>query len=419
VSIFQASISHTSMMIKIMEAHTAQAAIISSYMEERLAAYLDALKELCAIECPSGFALGVNSACSWVEDWSRARGWDIQRYDDPTAGASLIVSLTGTGKRGRNVLLAAHLDTVYPVGIAAARPMDLQGDVLRAPGIADNKSGLLSGLYAMAALEDLGLLGPSGTISLICGADEETDMRTSLSLFEKLAPRHDIALVLEAARENGDIVAARKTSAHYVLEVEGREAHAGVEPQRGANAILAIARCIVQLQALNEMRPGVTVNVGVVHGGTLSNVVPGFARAEVDVRAVQVADLEPVSAAIRQIVAEPNVPGTSVRLQGGWKAPPMPRTPEIAALVAVAQSCASELGFELEAASTGGISYANYLAGFGLPVLDGLGPIGGLDHSPSEYILGSSIVPRTALLALLLLRLDEVREDQMRARSKH
>jgi glutamate carboxypeptidase len=392
------------MMVTMTTARTTLAARISSYVEERLSVYLDALGQLCAIECPSGFALGVDRACGWVEDWSRARGWNVRRYDDREAGASLVISLNGAAERGRNVLLAAHLDTVYPVGTATARPMTVQADELRAPGVADNKSGLLSGLYAMAALEDLGLMGSIGAITLVCGADEETDMRTSLALFEELAPRHDLALVLEAARENGDIVQARKTSAHYVLEVEGREAHAGVEPHRGANAILAMAHCIVKLQALNELRPGVTVNVGVARGGTLSNVVPGYARAEVDVRAVEVADLEPVTAAIRQIVAEPNVPGTSVRLHGGWKAPPMPCTPEIAAMVAVAQLCASELGFALRAASTGGISYANYLAGLGLPVLDGLGPIGGRDHSPAEYILTSSIIPRTALLALLMLR---------------
>ena len=210
--------------------------------------------------------------------------------------------------------------------------------------------------------------------------------------------------MLEAGRENGDIVDARKTSAHYVLEIEGREAHAGVEPQRGANAILSMAHRIVRLQGLNEMRPGVTVNVGVVQGGTLPNVVPGHARAEIDVRAVATADLEPVTDAIQEIVDSVVVPHTRATLHGGWKAPPMPCTPGIAALVAIARSCAEELGFDLEAASTGGISYANYLAGLGLPVLDGLGPVGGLDHSPSEYILCSSIVPRTALLALLMLR---------------
>jgi glutamate carboxypeptidase len=383
---------------------TTEAEAISSYLEKRLAPYLDSLSHLCSMECPSAFKPGVDAACTWVEDWAAGRGWSVQRYRDAVAGDSLAITVSAAAGGGLNFLLAAHLDTVYPVGIAAARPMVVDEDQLRAPGVADNKSGLLSGLYAMAALEDLGLLTRVGTITLLCGADEETDMRTSLSLFKDIAPRYDVALVLEAGRENGDIVEARKTSAFYELVVEGREAHAGVEPHRGANAILSMALRIVQLQALNGMRPGVTVNVGVVEGGTMSNVVPGYARAEIDVRAMEVADLEPVANAIKQIADSSDVPHTRGALRGGWKAPPMTRTPETGILVEVARGCAEELGFHLAAAATGGISYANYLAGLGLPVLDGLGPVGGLDHSPAEYIVTSSIVPRTALLALLMLR---------------
>jgi glutamate carboxypeptidase len=396
------------MMVTMTTPRTTEAEAVSSWVEHRLATYVESLRELCSIECPSGFKAGVDSACQWVHDWAVHRGWKVDRFPDSQAGDSLSVSLHGGAVRGTKFLLAAHLDTVYPIGTAAARPMVQLDDRLLAPGVADNKSGLLSGLFAMAALEDLGLLASMGTITLFCGADEESDMRTSLPAFSELAPRHDVGLVLEAGRENGDIVEARKTSAHYVLEIEGREAHAGVEPHRGANAILSMANRIVRLQALNEMRPGVTVNVGVVRGGTMPNVVPGYARAEIDVRAIASSDLEPVAEAIQEIVDAADIPHTRATLHGGWKAPPMPSTSEIAALVAVARSCAAELGFELEAASTGGISYANYLAGLGMPVLDGLGPIGGLDHSPSEFILRSSIVPRTALLALLMLRQPEV-----------
>lgn len=392
------------MMVTMTTPKTAEARIISSWLDERLARYVESLRELCSIECPSGFKTGVDSACQWVQVWASQRGWHVERYPDAQAGDSLSVSLHGGADRGTNFLLAAHLDTVYPVGTAAARPMVQYEDRLLAPGVADNKSGLLSGLFAMAALEDLGLLGAVESITLFCGADEESDMRTSLAIFADLAPHHDVALVLEAGRENGDIVQARKTSAHYVLEIEGREAHAGVEPQRGANAILSMAHRIIRLQALNEMRPGVTVNVGVVRGGTMPNVVPGHARAEIDVRAVATADLKPVTEAIHEIVDSVDVPHTKATLHGGWKAPPMPCTPEITDLVDVARSCAEELGFDLNGASTGGISYANYLAGLGLRVLDGLGPVGGLDHSPSEYISYSSIIPRTALLALLMLR---------------
>jgi glutamate carboxypeptidase len=282
--------------------------------------------------------------------------------------------------------------------------MRQDGDRIVGPGTADNKSGLLSALYAMEALRELDLIGPFGTLTLVCGSDEEAGMRSSLALFREIAPAYHAALVLEAARENGDIVGARKGLGQFVFEVVGREAHAGVEPHRGANALLALAHQVIDLQGLNGMRPGVTVNVGVAQGGTLSNVVPGNARAVVDVRIAQSADAAPVSEALTAIADREKVPGTRTTVSGGWHAPSMALTPEIAWLAELARDCARELGFDVRDAATGGISYANQLAAMGLPVLDGLGPIGGLDHSPGEYILRSSIVPRTALIALLALR---------------
>jgi glutamate carboxypeptidase len=311
------------------------------------------------------------------------------------------------GQGHTRVLLAAHLDTVYPVGVAAERPLRIEGDTLLGPGSADNKSGLLSALYAMAALEDLGLLGPIGAITLLCGGDEETDMRTSLAVMHELAPQYDIALVLEAGRENGDIVGARKGGGNFVLQTHGRAAHAGVEPEKGAHAVLALAHHIVALQALNGLRDGVTVNVGVIAGGSVPNAVPDHAQAVIDTRAVRPEDIDPLIDALRAEAARTIVPDVRAELHGGWGAPPMAYTPAIAALAQLTDACAQELGFRVDAAKTGGVSYANYLADMGLPVLDGLAPVGGLDHSPREYILVSSIVPRTALLALLVLRRGE------------
>jgi glutamate carboxypeptidase len=378
----------------------AVAAQLLATLEQRLPQYLADLRELCAIECPTESKAGVDEAAAWVRRWAERRSWQWTTFPDDVVGDSLRVSVHGGGQL--DVMLVAHLDTVYPVGVAAERPMRIEGDVLQAPGSCDNKSGLLSALYAAAALEDLGLLGTLGTLSIICGSDEETDMRASLAVLRELAPSHDIAFVLEAARENGDIVSARKGGGHFSLQTQGRAAHAGVEPQRGANAILALAHQIVALQALNGMAEGMTLNVGVVEGGTRSNVVPDQARAEIDVRVVRPEDRAPVQAALEQVAANPVVPGVTATLSGGWGAAPMPRTPQIAALAELTKRCARVLGFELNEAATGGVSYANALAGLGLPVLDGLGPVGGLDHSPREYILVSSIVPRTALLALLL-----------------
>lgn len=383
---------------------SAEARALSAYLETHEAAYIDELRQLCAIECPTAAKTGVDEAGAWVRRWVAARGWELRNFPDARVGDGLTATMRGGTPDGLRVLLAAHLDTVYPIGVAAARPMRREGDRLIGPGSADNKSGLLSGLYAMAALEQCDLLGPFDSITLLCGGDEEDDMRASLAMLHALAPSCDLALVLEAGRENGDIVGARKGNGQFVLDVQGKSAHAGVEPHRGANAILALAQQIIALHLLNGMRPGVSLNVGVIQGGTVSNAVADHAQATIDVRVTQPEDMAPVGAAIERIANTPYVPGTTATLAGGWLFPPMARTAQIAALAELASASAVELGFRLNDAATGGVSYANALAALGLPVLDGLGPIGGLDHSPDEYILAASIVPRTALLALLMLR---------------
>lgn len=377
---------------------------LTAYLEGRLPAYLEELTALSAIECPTSHKPGVDQAGAWVTDWATQRGWEVTTWPDASAGDTQAITLRGDAPEGPAAMLVAHLDTVYPVGTAASRPARPAGDRLIGPGTADNKSGLLSGLYALAALEDLGLLSSFGRVTLVCGGDEETDMRVSGVVLRELAPVMDLALVLEAGRENGDIVGARKGSGAFRIEVAGKAAHAGVEPHKGANAVVALARHIDALHELNGMRPGMTLNVGVVAGGTVSNVVPDHAEARIDVRVVAAADTEPVRRALQEVVATERLPGTRAALHGDFKLPPLARTPAIDAVARLASECANELGFDVTAAATGGGSYANVLAGLGLTVLDGLGPIGGLDHSPDEYIEVSSIVPRTALLALLLHR---------------
>ena len=380
---------------------------ISHYLSEQLSTYLEELQQLCTIECPTHHKPGVDEAGAWVHQWAIKRGWEIQTWPDSTMGDSLAVSISGGNDRGPHILIAAHLDTVYPVGTAAERPLRYEGDYLIGPGTADNKSGLLSGLYAMAALEDLDRLNVFGRICLVCGSDEEAGMRVSTAVLRELAPDYDIALVVEPGRENGDIVSARKGGGRFNLEVFGKAAHAGVEPHKGASAILALAQQISALHLLNGMRPSMTLNVGVVQGGTTRNAVPDYARAEIDVRVLHPDDQEPATKAIEQIAQTTYVAGTTATLDGGIQLAPMARTPQIEAMATHARNCAEELDFTIKDALTGGVSYANILASFGLPVLDGLGPIGGLNHSPGEYIEVSSIVPRTALLALLMMRLAE------------
>ncbi len=374
---------------------------LTAWFTPRLETFITELSALCAIECPSDSKAGVDEAGAWVRRWVATRGWEIQTFPDAQAGDNLVCNLYGSGTL--RVMLVAHLDTVYPLGVAATRPLRREQGKLIGPGSADNKSGLLAGLYAMEALATLDS-ACFATLSLVCGSDEETDARSSGTLLNRLAPGYDLALVLEAARENGDIVSARKGNGLFTLDVHGRAAHAGVEPERGASAVLALAHQIIAIQALNGRWPGVTLNVGVISGGSVTNAVPDTASAQVDLRIVAPGQAAEVEAAIRAITDQGYVAGTHTTLSVDWGFPPMDRTPAIARLASLAQRCAHDLGFEVAEAATGGVSYANLLAGAGLPVLDGLGPVGGNDHSPAEYIDEAAIVPRTALLALLIAR---------------
>lgn len=378
---------------------------LTTYLEPLLPRYLDELTQLCAMECPTTHKPGVDEAGAWVRGWAAAHDWPVRVFPDESVGDGLAVTVRGGSANGPRILLAAHLDTVYPLGTAATHTARHDDGRFYAPGAGDNKSGLLSALYALAALEDLELLDGINRITLACGGDEEAGMRASTEMLQALAPEHSVAFVLEAGRESGNVVSARKGIGQWRLEVSGRAAHAGVEPHKGANAIVALAQQTLALHLLNGMRPGVTVNVGVISGGTVANVVPAHAHARVDVRVARSDDMKLVAAAIEHIAATTYVPGTSTTMHGGWHLPPMQRTPDIAALADQARDCAEELGFTLADSSTGGVSYANLLAGEGLPVLDGMGPCAANAHNAeTESVLISSIVPRTALLALLMLR---------------
>jgi glutamate carboxypeptidase len=217
-------------------------------------------------------------------------------------------------------------------------------------------------------------------------------------------------LVLEGARPNGDIVSARKGIGQYFLEVTGKAAHAGAEPERGVSAILELAHKTIALHGLNGMRPGINVNVGVVEGGIRPNVIAEQARAEIDMRVVTRADIAPVEQALREIAARATVAGTHATLSGNIQNPPMEKTRATAFLAELAQRAARRVGFEVRDAMSGGGSDGNFCAEAGTPVLDGLGPVGGADHSPDEYLEVDSIVPRTTMLVELVQLIARERE---------
>jgi len=221
----------------------------------------------------------------------------------------------------------------------------------------------------------------------------------------------DVALVLESARMNGDIVIARKGGSVYRFDVRGRQAHAGVEIEKGVNAILELARCIQELSAMNGRKPGTTINVGVVGGGTVPNVVPDQAWAEADVRFTTAAEGLALDRDIRRLASRPTIPGARIEVTGGVEKNPMEKTAASAYLVELACGVGEQLGLNFRDVQTGGTSDGNYTSEAGIPTLDGLGPIGGRDHSPDEYVDMDSIVSRTALLAGLIAEIAAHRNE--------
>ncbi|HSL75884.1 MAG TPA: M20 family metallopeptidase [Candidatus Limnocylindrales bacterium] len=367
-------------------------------------AYLADLERLVSIDCGSYTPEGVDEVGRWVTAFLEGLGAQVDVRPDPSGRYGSTVVGTFAGQPGAaRVLLIGHMDTVFDPGTAAARPFRIADGIAHGPGVTDMKSGLLAGLYAIKAI--IGEAGgvPFERLTFIANPDEEIGSPSSTPHIRGAAKDVDAALVLECARANGDIVSARKGILDTRVTVHGRAAHAGVEPEKGRSAILEAARVVRGLHALNGRWEGVTVNVGKIGGGTRPNVVAERCDLEVDVRSTTAEGLHTVEAAVREVAAATEVPDTTVDVDVRVSWLPMERLERSGRLVEHAQAIADRLGFAVPDTSTGGASDANTTSGMGVPTLDGLGPVGGNDHSPAEYLEVDSIVPRTTLLAGLLL----------------
>ena len=366
-------------------------------------AFLADLERLVNLDCGSYTRDGVNEVATWVTAFLERLGGEVVRHADPDGILGDTVEAVFRGAPGGpRALLIGHLDTVFPVGTVAERRFRVDDGIARGPGVTDMKSGLLTLLYGLEAALAAGPL-PFEHLTVIANPDEEIGSPASTPHIERVARASDVAFSLECARANGDIVSSRKGTGDYVVTVRGRAAHAGVEPEKGRSAILAAAHLAIGLHGLTGRWPGVTCNVGVIESGTRPNVVAERAVLQVDLRAVDRASMEAADAAIRALAAAPAVPDVSIEVELRHRHWPMEKLERSRRLVALAQGLAADLGFDVRDAATGGASDANTTAGLGVASLDGLGPIGGLDHSPEEWLDVSSIVPRTTLFAALLL----------------
>jgi glutamate carboxypeptidase len=376
-------------------------------VDARLPRYRTELETLVNIDCGSYTSAGVNRIADRVAASLVELGAEVERIPHHAAegelqlGDLVIGRIPGDGPRR---LLIGHMDTVFDEGTCAARPFQIRGDRALGPGTSDMKGGLLAGLHALAALQ---ATGQHPAVTFVANPDEEIGSLFSGAHIRRLAPGHDVSLVLESARASGDIVSARKGIADLELLFTGRAAHAGVEPEKGRSAILAAARQVVALHDLNGRWPDVTLNAGVIAGGTRPNVVAAECRVQLDLRAATVDAFEAARAEVDRQAAESPIEGVTCQVRELASHRPMEKTPATSRLAALAIAIAAELGFELHDTATGGASDANTTAGLGVPTLDGLGPIGGDDHSADEWLDLSSVVPRTTLLATLIARVGE------------
>lgn len=296
-------------------------------------------------------------------------------------------------------LIVGHYDTVWPVGTIQERPFTVDGNVIRGPGVFDMKGGIVQCILALRTINNLGIELPATPVIFI-NADEEIGSRSSTSYIKMLARRASRAFVLEPAMgEQGKVKTERKGIGRFTVTVHGKAAHAGLDPESGASAILELSHVIQKLFALNDLAAGITVNVGTVDGGIQPNVIAPHSTCVVDVRVPTVADGERIHNAIHGL--EASTEGVRLRIEGAIGRPSMEATPRNEALWQQARAAGSELGLDLHSARAGGGSDGNTTSQY-TATLDGLGPVGDGAHAVHEFLYIDRTLERAALLAMLL-----------------
>ena len=361
------------------------------------------LEELVAIESPSTDPAGVAELAGRLVRELEPLGLEVELV--PVAGAGPILRARvapGIGAGPRPVMLLGHLDTVWPRGTLAARPIRTEGDRLYGPGAYDMKAGLVVVVYALRALRARGPLPP---VTVFFTPLEEVDGGPYLAQMEAAMKDSAAVLGFEPAWPGGAVKTERKGSGSFLVRARGRAAHAGADLSRGANAILELAHQAVRASALTDFERGLTVNVGVIRGGIRPNVVPEHAEAEFDVRFRTLAEGRRAAEAFNALA--PVIPGVTLEVIGGVHYPPLERGPHVVAVYEEARRLARDLGMELKEVASGGASEASFAAALGVPTLDGLGADGDGAHAVDEHVLIPSLPERAALAAGLISNLSK------------
>ena len=361
--------------------------------------WLSALEALVLHESPSRDKPRLDALAQTIAERFRAIGGEVAILANPEGGDHVRARFFVESGEGKPGLILGHYDTVWPVGTLETMPFRVEGSRAFGPGVFDMKASLIEALFALRVLRETDQLPPR-SIEVLVTSDEEIGSPTSRRIIEDLARSCAYALVLEPPLPDGSLKTARKGVGHFLLTIEGKAAHAGVEPEKGLSAIQELAHQILDLHALTDLEAGISVNVGVIEGGTTSNVIAARALARIDVRARTLEQASALDAAIRN--RQPHQAGIQLTVQGGFNRPPMERTEGVVRLFERARAIGREIGLDLGEGSTGGGSDGNFTSAVGLPTLDGLGISGLGAHASHEQIDLDSFPERTTLLALLL-----------------
>jgi glutamate carboxypeptidase len=368
--------------------------------EEEREAMLAFLMELAAMESPSDNPETQVPVQAFLTAALEDLGFQVEKVPGEKTGGHLLAQRPHLPPDTPRQLLLGHCDTVWKEGILETMPLVMEGNELKGPGVFDMKAGLTQMIFAMRILRTLGIEPEVSPVVLI-NSDEEIGSPESGPAIEAVAQEVVRAFVPEPGMGlEGKLKTARKGWGRFTITVTGKAAHAGLDPTGGVSAILEMAHLIQALHAMTDLDRGLTVNVGVISGGTRSNVIAAEAVCEVDVRVLSRADGDEVEARIRSLAN--TLPGTTMEITGGFHTPPLERTPRNRALWEAAREAGSELGLELEEDTAGGGSDGNTTSQF-TATLDGLGPVGDGAHAPHEFLYVDKLVERCALLARLLL----------------
>jgi len=371
-----------------------------NYFEERKDQIMQTIRQLVEIESPTDNKQAVDQLGALLAGRFEALGGHAKFHRVQDFGDHLQVDFAGA-RGGKPVLLLGHLDTVYPIGTLTAMPCRVANSRLWGPGAFDMKSGIAFMLHAIEALRTWNEDKLPRPVTVLLVSDEEVGSDSSRVITKNLAKKSTAVLVLEPSHgPKGAVKTARKGIGEYVLKVTGKAAHSGLDFEKGQSAILELAKQIIAISKLIDVKRGLTLNVGTVQGGTRVNVIPAEASAVLDVRVARKQDAAVIDRKLRAL--RPFNRKCKIEISGGMNRPPMERTPAVAALYKKAAEIARQSGWNLEEASVGGGSDGNFTAALGIPTLDGLGGVGEGAHATHESILIAELPKRAALLAALI-----------------